>query len=171
MSDFRKSIRKQIQSPAQPSPVIASIPANILSGLNILRVLEDKSPTYLSKWLHYEPQAFATKSWANVVVWFRPTGYHNYQTLSLLGAWALQKGDQTEVTIGLTTLQYSAPVFHPESYQTVMKRTYQPYYGEGKDAPQGDNITLQFTYNAMQRLVHRQACTDAINTAFRRVHL
>lgn len=165
MSDHRKQLRRQIRR-ATHWPQTRQQPANplavVLSGLDVLRVLEENTPKYLLDVLHYGPGSFAGDGWAAVLVWFRRKGYHQYQALTLFGVWAVPENEQTRLVLGTKPLQFSAPVYNAESYHQLIQQGFKTYYGDTGSPPTTDNIIFTADYDPTRRLALRQEVADAI---------
>jgi hypothetical protein len=163
MNDYRKSIRRNIQRQIQKNPPKASNEqAIILSGLNIMQVLEDNAPKYLHTVLHYGPDSFIGEGWAVALVWYRRKGYQHYKELTLFGTWLLAKEDETAIIIGTKRLPFSAAVYNAESYNAVIKQTFKPYYGDEISPPSDSSIIYQTTFDLTHRLALRRELADKI---------
>lgn len=162
MSDYRKHIRRQIRRRVSKASVKSNGQAIILSGLNALQILELEAPKYLDDVLHYGPASFVGNNWAAALIWFRRKGYHEYKELTLLGVWAISKGDESELLIGTKKLHYTAPVFNPESYMQLIKRNFQTHYKDDASPPLQDDSATRIKYETARRLALRQELKDAL---------
>ena len=165
MSNRHKNIRRQIKrattwSKAETPPTNPQ--ARILSGLDVMRVLEENAYKYLHDVLVYGPGSSAGNGWAAALIWFRSKGYHNYKELTLFGVWSVADGEQTKLLLGTKPLQFSAPVYNAESYNTLIKRGFKTYYGDDGSPPPSDNISYETTFDATARLKLRQTLADEI---------
>jgi hypothetical protein len=158
MNDYRKKFRHK----STVASSLSNAQALILSGLNVLQILEVQAPKYLQNLLHYGPNSFVGKDWAAALIWFRQKGYHQYKNLTIFGVWAVANHTETELRIGTKQLQFSAPVFNPESYMQLIKHNFQTHYKDDGSPPPDDNIVRRINYDAAQRLALRQDIADAI---------
>lgn len=169
MSDFRRSIRRNIHRHPQKSDVKSSNEqAIILAGLNIMQVLEDNANKYLKSLLHYGPASFVGKDWASVLVWYRRRGYRNYEDLTLFGVWAYKADDTIQLAIASKPLKYSASVYNAESYNSVIKQSFKAYYGDDASLPDASNITFETEFDITRRLALRRELADKIIASLRR---
>jgi hypothetical protein len=171
MSDHRKNIRRQIKraitwSKNEAPPTNPQ--ARILSGLDVMRVLEENAYKYLHDILIYGPASFAGNGWAAVLIWYRDKGYHNYRELTLFGLWAVDDNGTTQLQLGTKSLQFSAPVYNAESYNTLIKRGFKTYYGDDGSPPPSENITFTITFDPTARLKLRQMLADEMIQWLRR---
>ncbi|MGJ3240032.1 MAG: hypothetical protein ACFE0Q_15095 [Anaerolineae bacterium] len=158
MSDYRKKIRRQIRRKVQlPQTASRNAQAVILSGLNVLQVLEDTAPKYLSEVLHYGPDTFSGDAWASVLIWYRYPGYHGYKELILFGVWVYeQNNNSTQIAIGTRPLTYRAVVYNPESYNSVIAQSFTPYYGDEASPPDASRVVYQTAFDITRRLALRR---------------
>jgi hypothetical protein len=166
MSDFRKSIRKALNRPTPTAPR-ANLQSLVLTGLNLLQVLEENAPKYLQNWLHYGPSAFLGEGWAANLLWYREKGYNNYQELRLFGVWARKEEDATTLLIGTKPLQFTAPIFNAESYNAIIKTNFKPYYNDSAEPPAEDDIHFRTVYEESRRLALRRELADKIIQSLR----
>lgn len=163
MSDFRKSLRRNIRKNTQSKPAQKSNEqAIILSGLNVMQVLEDNAPKYLKTVLHYGPASFVGDDWASVLVWYRRRGYQHYKDLRLLGIWAVKEGDTNKLIIGAKPLKYSAVVYNAESYNTVIKNSFKAYYDDDGSVPDASRIFYETQFDITRRLALRRELSDKL---------
>lgn len=163
MSDYRKQIRRHINRKIQtPTPKASNEQAVILSGLNVMQVLDDNAPKYLQTMLHYGPEPFIGTRWAAILVWYRKKGYQNYKDLTLFGVWALEENGQNQIIIGTKALIYNAAVYNPESYNAVIKQTFKPYYGDDASPPDESRILYRTIFDVTRRLALRRELADKL---------
>ena len=160
-------IMRRIENRRQPSaksPQQTTL-ASILDGLNALGVLDDIRRKRLKPFSVYGPKALRgefkdaerLRHWSAGVIWYKPRGYHHYRTLTLLGIWALEMGEDVRVIIGSKTLEFDSPVFNPESYNREIKRGFELYYrGDGTPPPEAD-WRYSRVYASGERLAIREA--------------
>src|SRR5690606_18051701 len=108
------------------------------------------------------------KDWASVLVWYRRRGYQHYKDLTLFGVWAFKDGDATKLAIGNKPLQYTAPVFNAESYNTVIKQSFKAYYGDDASLPDASRIVYETDFDITRRLALRRDIADKIIAELRR---
>lgn len=100
-------------------------------------------------------------------MWHKPKGYQYYQTLNLLGVWALGSGRDTRIVIGEKVLQFNAPVFNPESYYHHIKRKFDLHYSGNASPPvnaEAGSLIHDVIYNEAQRLEMRKALENALRS-------
>ncbi|MCB9454014.1 MAG: hypothetical protein H6672_21480 [Anaerolineaceae bacterium] len=100
--------------------------------------------------------------WLAAIIWHKPQGYGQVETLGLLGIWALTTADGIEVRVGEKMLPFSAPVFNAESYYHHIRRRFDLYY-DGDASPPGEAGTLYATaYTGVRRLTIRAEIQAAL---------
>ena len=100
------------------------------------------------------------EQWLGTVMWHKPKGYQYYQTLRLLGIWALGTGSSIRLVIGEKQLTYSAAIFNPESYYYHIKRKFDIFYTGNASPPLQESegsILYDAIYDETQRLKTRSA--------------
>jgi hypothetical protein len=110
--------------------------------------------------------------WTGSVLWHKPKGYFHYQTLGLLGVWALEDSDGISVVAGEKRLSFNAPVFNPESYYHHIKRRFDLFY-EGDASPPdagagADSVLQGLRFDLAQRLGLREALESVLRAWFER---
>lgn len=144
--------------------------AAILDGLNALGFLEGLRKKKLRTISIYGPKALRGQiesegkswQWAAAVTWYKSRGYHHYRTLTLLGIWAVEVEDGTQIIIGSKTLEFDAPVFNPESYYREIKKRFDLYYkGDGSPPPETDWL-YRALYLADERLAQRDVVESTL---------
>ncbi len=103
--------------------------------------------------------------WVGTVMWHKPKGYQYYQTLDLLGVWALGSGRTARIVVSEKVLQFNAPVFNPESYYHHIKRKFDLHYSGNASPPiQDDAGILHYDalYDEAQRLPMRTALESTL---------
>jgi hypothetical protein len=134
--------------------------AAILDGVNAWGFLDEVKQAKLGQMSCYGPKIFRGYTpilWVGVVVWCKPRGYYHYQMLTLLGLWAYERSGVPSLMLGMKTLEYSAPIFTPESYHYHIKRRFDLHYkGDASPPPESaGQYTVQ--YDASRRLEIRRA--------------
>ncbi len=136
--------------------------AIILSGLDVLRVLDNHAPQYLHGVLHYGPDSFVGNQYAAALIWYRRKGYQDYRKLHLFGVWVAQSDDTTQLMIGSKSLMFTAAVYNPESYTAIMKKTFIPYYGNDLQPPDESNILFQTLFDVTRRIALRREIAEQL---------
>lgn len=96
-------------------------------------------------------------------MWHKPKGYQYYQTLDLLGVWALGSGTAVRVVVSEKVLQFNAPVFNPESYYHHIKRKFDLHYSGNASPPlEAGILYYDAFYNEAQRLPMRTALENTL---------
>lgn len=163
MGNFRRPKRTTSRHKTRKAPSKRSNEqAIILSGLNVLQVLEDNAPKYLLHVLHDGPETFVGDDWAAALIWYRRKGYQNHKTLTLFGTWVIKEGEASVVHIDQKVLHYSAPIYNAESYNTLIKRDFRPYYEDDGSPPKDRSIHYQVTFDVTRRLALRRELADKL---------
>jgi len=180
---LRRIQQKQAEEANQPKQDDL---ATVLADLNVLGFLEQvkrRPPSGLHVFgpkLYTSPPNPLSKHgegeqiWHGALVWHKPKGYGQYQTLGLLGIWAVEMGEEIEVIVGTKTLTFSAPIYNAESYQLQMKRGFKTYYEgdasppnminrhDAKNLEKKEDILFQTPYDRGKRLELRDAVEAAL---------
>ncbi len=160
----------------ETSAPIHSLLSAALDGLNaagLLAAIKRRPPQDMSA---YGPKTFSgstgnssqtpiPEQWVGTVMWHKPKGYQYYQTLRLLGIWALGVGNSTRLVIGEKRLTYNAAIFNPESYYHHIKRKFDIYYTGNASPPLQANdgsILYDAVYDEAQRLKTRAVLRDVL---------
>ena len=141
-----------------PQPVLTPQQINrqrILDELNAFGFLDETRKRTPSGRLCFGPMDVYGAKWSGVVIWCRPTGYHAYKTLTLLGVWACIENEATDIIVGTRRLPYTAPFYDPEAYFRTLPRTFDLYYGDATPPPEPQDRYLEVRYNPTQRLALR----------------
>ncbi|MBZ0278370.1 MAG: hypothetical protein K8I60_19645 [Anaerolineae bacterium] len=102
--------------------------------------------------------------WLASAIWHKPAGYGGYQTLGLIGIWALQNAEGLEILLGEKALTYNSPIFNPESYYYHIRRRFDLYYEGDARPPESDGIRYRTPYAAERRLTIRAELAAALRT-------
>ena len=153
MRRHRRS-KKSHQKPPQ-TPVQREL-HRILDDLNAFGFLEDARNRTPPEMLCFGPKDIYGPTWSGVVIWLRPAGYHNYQTLLLLGVWAATAIDEAQILVGRRTLPFTAPFYNPEAYFHTIRRTFDIYYDGNTEPPADQDRLHEVVYDPSQRLAIRQ---------------
>jgi hypothetical protein len=142
--------------------------AGVLDALNTVGFLEQIKRRPPAGTNAYGPKVFSgstgNSEWAGVVLWHKPKGYYHYETLGLLGIWAIEEHHNTRVTVGEKALAFHAPVFNPESYYHHIKRRFDLYYPQ--DAGPPSQTLCEIIYDPQQRLEQREIVAQTLRTWF-----
>lgn len=115
------------------------------------------------RWLCYGPKSVAGSAWAGVVVWAHHKGYHGYQNLTLMGAWAHYALDEIQISIGSRLLPYGAPVYDAGVYRVAIRSNFRIYYDDtGRPPEDSDSLLYRQAYTDGQRLLHRQELNEVV---------
>lgn len=158
--EIMRRIAERQQRPAAAPP--AGPLAAVLDGLNVLDTLENLRELLAAEFVVYGPGTLQGPGWLGAALWFRARGYYGYQTLSLLGAWALVEAGEIVLRAGRRTLLYSAPVYQPESYHKLISRGFATYYNDNGRPPAAEDAALVVAYAAARRLELRAALQEAL---------
>jgi hypothetical protein len=140
--------RRTNQIAAQTDPL-----ARILDDLNVMDTLEALRKRAK---LTYGPKVIlsALPSRA-VVIWRRPSGYHGYKTLTLIGVWAYQHDAAAIISIGAKQIAFSAPFYDADAYHKLIRKNYDLYYRDDNRPPAHTPFSVE--YDPEQRLELREA--------------
>lgn len=139
--------------------------ARYLDNLNAFGVLEAVQQNPPDKKLYFGPgdyRGFTPVTWAATVIWFRPPGYHNYKTITLLGVWAAGEVMSPEIVVGTRQLNFSAPFYNGESYFRQLRKSFETYYGKDAPPPEEANTLYKAHYESEKRLEMRQTIAKVI---------
>lgn len=158
--------RKQQETSAPIQSLLSSV-LDTLNAAGMLAAIKRRPPKRFSA---YGPKTFTgslavsgegiPEQWAASVIWHKPRGYAAYQTLGLLGIWALGHGSEVRVLVGEKTLPFNAPIFNPESYYHHIKRKFNLHYAGDASPPLSDktgSILFDAQYDETERLETRKA--------------
>jgi hypothetical protein len=102
-------------------------------------------------------RGYLPASWVGIVIWSKPKGYYHYETLTLLGIWAVEIEELPKITIGTKVLPFHAPIFNPESYYHHIKRRFDLYYQDDGSPPPENARLYTVNYVSESRLAIRAA--------------
>ena len=163
----RIAARKAQESPPDESAQM-DMPdlADSLDGLNAWGFLDDLTERELKRVQCFGPEVFKApllrRDWLGVVIWYKLRGYYHYETLWLLGIWALRDGDTITITVGTKALTFNAPAYNPESYYFHLKKRFDIYYdGDASPPPESDR-RFSAVYDAARRLELRDPLQNAL---------
>ena len=136
-----------------------------LDAFGILDRLQRKAPENL---LCFGPKLITSpldkpEPWAGVVVWYRPSGYHNYQRLTLLGIWVEGQHISPKIIVGRRALRYGDQPYNPESYFYHLQRDFAVYYDGDSGPPNAADSQLIVEYSQTQRIEIRRQIEAIVN--------
>lgn len=130
----------------------------VLDGLNVFGLLESHQRRPPKGMLCFGPKSVfgrTPSTWAAVVIWYRPPGYHQYRTLHLLGIWAQTTEGDITILAGKQNLGFRAAHYNAESYFTHLPGDFQIYYGRIETPPANDQVLYTERYDPLRRLALR----------------
>ncbi|MCY4063732.1 MAG: hypothetical protein OXG53_15285 [Chloroflexi bacterium] len=137
----------------------------VLDLLNAYDALAELVQREFERILCYGPATVRGRAWSGVVIWYHSKGYHGYQTLRLLGVWAHYRENEIMLSIGIRKLPYRAPVYDPGVYRVAIQNNFRIYYDDDGHAPEaGDSRLYRAPFRSRERLEHRQAVTDVLQS-------
>ena len=166
---LRKIAQRKQQATSAPILSILSTALDALNAAGLLAAIKRRPPKGLSA---YGPKTFTgslpaaggiAEQWVSSVMWYKPKGYQYYETLDLLGIWALGSGRTARIIIGEKRLMFNAPVFNPESYYHHIKRKFDLHYAGNASPPvEAGNLLYVATYDESQRLTARSTLESTL---------
>ncbi len=160
--------RKQQQTSAPIQSLLAAA-LDALNAAGLLTSIKRRPPADMSA---YGPKSFngnrrtaegQAQEWVGTVMWHKPTGYQHFQTIRLLGIWAIGDGRTIRLVIGEKRLTFSAPIFNPESYYHHIKRKFDLYYtGDASPPLEAKGLIFDAPYDESKRLETRSALQAAL---------
>jgi hypothetical protein len=145
--------------------------STILDGLNALGFLDDLRRKRLPGISYYGPSTYRgtlsspvsnkPRRWVGAIAWHKPRGYHHYRMLTLLGIWAVEAPEGTQIIVATKSVEFDAPVFNPESYYRNIKRDFHLYYPDDGRPPESGWLYTT-TYNPADRLATRAALQSVL---------
>lgn len=160
--------RKQQQTSAPIQSLLAAA-LDALNAAGLLTSIKRRPPADMSA---YGPKSFngnrhttegQAQEWVGTVMWHKPKGYQYFQTIRLLGIWAIGDGSTIRLVIGEKRLSFSAPIFNPESYYHHIKRKFDLYYtGDSSPPLEAKGLIYDAPYAESKRLETRSALQAAL---------
>ena len=136
-----------------------------LDLLNAFDALAELAQQDFERILCYGPATVRGRAWSGAVVWYHCKGYHGYQTLRLLGVWAHYRAGEIVLSIGIRRLPYRAPVYDAGVYRVAIQNNFRIYYDDDGHPPEdGDRHLYHAPFKLKERLEHRQALTDIVQS-------
>jgi hypothetical protein len=161
---LRRIQERRAQAASAPVQGLLAAALNDLNAAGFLENLRRRPPAGLNI---YGPRtaharAGAVPQWLASILWHKPKGYYRYQTLGLLGIWALEQGDAVQIVVGRRLLAFNAPVFNPESYYHHLRRRYDLHYPDDSGPPDETWRLLAAVYRVDERLALRAQIEAAL---------
>lgn len=155
-------LQRVVRQRNAPIRALESQLAAILDGLNAASVLENVQKRPPAGLLCFGPQIVRGGMWLGVVVWYRPPGYYNYQTINLLGVWAVQNSESVTIIVGTRVLNFQLGFYNAESYFRHIRSTFETYYGKDAPPPDEANRLLTVDFDPTRRLDLRREVEAAV---------
>jgi hypothetical protein len=149
---------------AEPLRQRAAVLARALDAVNAVDALSDakRAMPRLLTWGPRTVAAFAPLVWVGAVLWRRAPGYTGYQSLRIMGAWALEDGDGARIVAGAKTVRYAAAFYEPEAYHALIVNSFDLYYDDDGGPPPASAWTFNALCEPSQRLELRAALASAL---------
>ena len=163
-ADIQQRIAKRRPFGSPPQEETPQKPTDrVLNLLNTFDSLAELSQRSYGRVLCYGPKALHGPAWSGVVIWYHNRGYHGYQTLSLLGAWAHYEESRITISIGIRPLPYRAPVYDAGVYRVAIENNFRLYYDDDGHPPEDeDRLLYRAPFELKKRLTHRQALNKVL---------
>jgi hypothetical protein len=131
-----------------------------LDALNAWGYLEEWKEGKLKKMTCFGPDVFrgyTPTAWAGVILWSKPRGYYHYDTLYMVGVWAIRaKNEGIDVLVGTKEAAYSQPFYNAEAYNFRIQKEFKTLYQDNGAPPGEDRYLYQTHYEPTKRLEIRQ---------------
>ena len=164
LRDLKQRVKQRV--PPDPQVNLKDDLGKVLDDLNAWGFLDDQQQAQHRSILCFGPGVFRgylPMAWVGVVLWHKPRGYYFYDTLGLLGIWALRaEPDGIEVVLGTRELTYVLPFFNAESYYYRIKREFRTFYNDIGSPPARDACRLATCYEPARRLDIRRQIEDEL---------
>ncbi|MAS37143.1 MAG: hypothetical protein CL610_24295 [Anaerolineaceae bacterium] len=161
-----RDLKRQISQPSPQQTLAKDELGQVLDNLNAWGFLEDQQQADHRDILCFGPGVFRgylPVTWAGVTLWHKPRGYYFYDTLGMLGIWAVRpEPGVLRVLVGTRQLSYALPFFNPESYYRRIQQEFRTFYQDNGSPPPDDQCRYSVTYDAACRLEMRRAIEDEI---------
>ena len=172
MSRFNRryrDLKKRLEQRA-PQPLEArhdSELAKVLDDINAWGFLEAQQQAHHPKITCYGPgvlKGYLPVTWAGVVMWYKQRGYYFYDTIQLVGIWAVRRSpEQVTVEIGTRDLVYGLPFFNPESYYRRIQEEFRTFYKDSGGPPPAESCFYNIVYDPARRLEIRREVEDELD--------
>ncbi|MBZ0300567.1 MAG: hypothetical protein K8J31_12535 [Anaerolineae bacterium] len=164
-----RDLKQQIQRPAPLSSQAERRDdlGQALDEVNAWGLLEEQQQAHHRLMTCFGPAIFRgylPVAWAGVAIWHKPRGYYFYDTLGLLGIWALRTGERgVEMVVGTRVLTYMLPFFNPESYYRRIQTEFRTFYKESASPPPDEQRRYTACYDPARRLDLRREIEDEVS--------
>lgn len=158
----RLAEQRERQNAPPPDPAQETL-AQVLDSLDAYGKLEKLRASGAVR--AYGPRAFEGTTptpWLGAVLWRKGGGYYGYQTLHVLGVWAIAQPGAPLVVVGGKRLRYTAPTYEAEAYHKLIRRGFTVYYNGDASPPPDTGRVLAARYHAGRRLELREAVREAL---------
>ncbi|MBL8154039.1 MAG: hypothetical protein JNM70_07635 [Anaerolineae bacterium] len=154
---LRRIQERRAQTASAPVQSLLAAALNDLNAAGFLENLRRRPPAGQNVYgpRTAQARAGAAPQWLASILWHKPKGYYHYQTLGLLGIWAVDLGETVQIIVGRRLLAFNAPVFNPESYYHHLRRRYDLHYPDDSAPPDETRRLLTAIYQADERLALR----------------
>lgn len=169
MSRFNRryrDLKRQLEQRA-PKPLAAKHDdelGKVLDEINAWGFLEAQQESHHAKITCFGPGTFRgylPVTWAGVAMWYKQRGYYYYNTIHLIGIWALRRADDhIDIAIGTRELVYALPFFNPESYYRRIQQEFRTFYKDSGSPPADDQCRQVSRYDPARRLEIRREIED-----------
>jgi hypothetical protein len=139
----------------------------VLDDVNAWGVLETQREAHHAKITCFGPgifRGYLPLAWAGVGLWYKQRGYYFYDTIQLVGIWALRQTEQQiEMVIGTRDLHYALPFFNPESYYRLIQDEFRTLYKDNGSPPTAETCRYTTAYDPERRLDIRREIEDQLD--------
>lgn len=162
--DLKEQIKQRSlhHTPPQPNDALGQA----LDDVNAWGFLDDQQQAQHRAISCFGPGVFRgylPVAWVGVAIWHKPRGYYFYDTLGMIGIWALRaEPDAVDIVLGTRTLAYKLPFFNPESYYRRIQQEFRTFYQDNGAPPAPEERRLTVRYDPAQRLDIRRAIEDEL---------
>lgn len=153
---------------ARPLSVVNDDLGGTLDALNAWGYLEEWKDAKLKQVNCFGPgefRGYIPTAWAGVILWCKYRGYYHYNTLYMVGIWAIRvESDQIDVVIGTKEASYSHPIYNPEGYHRRIQTEFKTFYQDNGCPPDEERHLYKTRYESTQRLEVRQIIEKTLKT-------
>lgn len=161
--------RRRDERPTPSTLQVRDDLALVLDGLNAWGCVEKwkDAENQLKQITCFGPGVFRgylPSSWVGVVMWYKRRGCYHYDTLYMVGVWAVRGDIGIEVVVGTKEAAYSHPLYHAEAYYRRMQTEFRTYYQDDGSPPALERRLYAQVYDPAQRLEIRKTLERLLNT-------
>jgi hypothetical protein len=167
---LRRIQQRKAQEAVQPRQDALAAVLDEVNALGVLEEVKKRPPVPLSCFgpkVFHKTWSLSTSQdayWLGAILWHKPRGYGQYQTLGLLGIWVVEAEEGVTLVVGTGQLAYTAPIFNAESYYHHLRRGFSLYYAGSPSPPaQGSGRLYETLYRSGERLAIRAAVESAVH--------